>query len=77
MEEIKNVIYTICDKKKVSSPEEIIETMSLRNDLGFDSFKLAQLTVELEDLYDVDIFKNGNIDLVGDIINCINNSKQY
>ena len=71
MEEIKNIIFNISDKKRVNTPENISESMSLRNDLGFDSFKLAQLTVEIEDLFDVDIFKNGNIDVVGDVFKLI------
>lgn len=29
----------------------------LKNDLGLDSFSLAQLTVEIEDEFDVDIFE--------------------
>ena len=34
-----------------------IEKSSSLRDLGLDSLKLAQLTVEIEDVYDVDIFE--------------------
>lgn len=41
---------------------------SLRNDIGFDSLDLAELTVRIEAEYDVDIFEDGIVDTVGDII---------
>lgn len=39
----------------------------LRNDLGFDSFDLAELTVRIEDEFGVDIFQNGLINKIGQI----------
>lgn len=49
------------------SLEEINDSTSLTNDLGLDSFNLAQLTVEIESEFGVDIFENGVISTVGDI----------
>jgi len=49
------------------STEEINDSTSLTNDLGLDSFNLAQLTVEIESEFGVDIFENGVISSVGDI----------
>ena len=49
------------------SLEEINDSTSLTNDLGLDSFNLAQLTVEIESEFGVDIFENGVISSVGDI----------
>jgi len=49
------------------STEEINDSTSLMNDLGLDSFNLAQLTVEIESEFGVDIFENGVISSVGDI----------
>jgi len=37
--------------------------------LGLDSFNLAQLTVEIESEFGVDIFENGVISTVGEIFN--------
>ncbi len=48
--------------------QEINETTSLTNDLRLDSFNLAQLTVEIESEFGVDIFENGVISNVGDIL---------
>ena len=51
------------------STEEINDSTSLTNDLGLDSFSLAQLTVEIESEFGVDIFEEGVISTVGDIFN--------
>lgn len=49
------------------SVEEINDSTLLSDDLGLDSFNLAQLTVEIESEFGVDIFENGVISTVGDI----------
>lgn len=46
----------------------ITPEMKLRDDVGFDSFDLAELTVRLEEIYDVDIFENGIVSTVGEIM---------
>ena len=70
MRTLEEIIIEVMDDDY--SNQDITETTSLRNDLGFDSFKLAQLTVEIEDDYDVDIFDQGNIDTIGEVQNIIN-----
>ena len=47
---------------------EINETDRLREDYGFTSFDLAELTVKIEDEFDVDIFEDGLVNTVGEII---------
>lgn len=42
-------------------------TDNLRDDLGFTSFDLAELTVRIEDEFDIDIFEDGLISTVGEI----------
>ena len=49
--------------------EEINESTKLMDDLALDSFNLAQLTVEIESEFGIDIFENGVISTVGDIFN--------
>ena len=41
----------------------------MREDYGFTSFDLAELTVNVEDEFDVDIFEDGLVNTVGEIIN--------
>ena len=43
--------------------------MHLRNDIGFDSLDLAELTVRIEAEYDIDIFEEGIVNTVGEILN--------
>lgn len=64
IEIIKNLIL---ENDIEVSTEEINDSTSLTNDLGLDSFNLAQLTVEIESEFGVDIFENGVISSVGDI----------
>jgi len=49
--------------------EDINDSTKLTDDLGLDSFNLAQLTVEIESEFGVDIFENGVISTVGEIFN--------
>jgi acyl carrier protein len=51
------------------SVEEINDSTVLMDDLGLDSFNMAQLTVEIESEFGVDIFEKGVISTVGDIFN--------
>ena len=44
----------------------ISETDDLRGDIGFD---LAELTVRIENEFDIDIFEDGIVATVGDILN--------
>jgi acyl carrier protein len=41
--------------------------MKLRDDIGFDSLDLAELTVRIEAQFKVDIFEKGIISTVGEI----------
>jgi acyl carrier protein len=59
-------------KEKEIEILEIYPEMNLRNDIGFDSLNLAYLTVLIEDEYGVDIFENGIVDTISDILKKIN-----
>ena len=64
------IINTVINKKG----EEICSLnydSSLRNDLGMDSLDLAELTVRIEDEFDVDIFEDGVIDKISEILSKI------
>ena len=66
IEIIKNILI---ENDIEMSVEEINDSTILTDDLGLDSFNLAQLTVEIESEFGVDIFENGVISTVGDIFN--------
>ena len=67
-----NRLLDIINEIKSDKGEESITVISaetsLRTDIGFDSFDLALLTAKIEDEFDVDVFENGVIDKVGDIL---------
>jgi acyl carrier protein len=48
--------------------------ISLRDGLGFDSFDLAELTVRIEEDTEIDIFSNGIVTTVGEILNILENN---
>lgn len=68
-EKVLAIINLIREHKGMESLNEISINCLLRDDLGFTSFDLAELTVRLEDEFDVDIFEDGVVSTVGDILN--------
>ena len=66
---ILQIIQNIIEENDLPKIEnsEITEDSVLTDDLGLDSLNLAQLTVEVESEFGVDIFENGVISTVGDI----------
>jgi acyl carrier protein len=70
---MKKSLLELMNEVLVENPiSEIHSEMHLRNDIGMDSLDLAHLTVLIEDEYGVDIFKESNINTIGDILNKIN-----
>jgi acyl carrier protein len=63
--EITNIVLENRTKEKLTS---ITSEMHLRNDIGFDSLDLAELTVRIEAEYDIDIFEDGIVNTVGEIL---------
>ena len=67
-EKVIEIINDILNENNIEvSLEEINESTILTTDLGLDSFNLAQLTVEIESEFGIDIFENELISTVGDI----------
>ena len=61
------VVNSIRENKGLDKLNEIKESDRLREDYGFTSFDLAELTVKIEDEYDVDIFEDGLVNTIGEI----------
>ncbi len=68
MEEIIFIINTVLKNRGKKTKADIDESCHLRNDLGFDSLDLAELTVRIEAKFNVDIFEDGIVSTVGDIV---------
>jgi acyl carrier protein len=72
MEEILQIINTVLENRNKLIIKDISNSSDLRNDCGLDSLDLAELTVRIEAEYDVDIFEDGLITTVGEILNKLN-----
>jgi acyl carrier protein len=66
-DKLLEIINLILENKNISKIMSLDYSQDLRNDLGLDSFDLAELTVRIEDEFGVDVFENGLINKVGQI----------
>lgn len=64
---ILEIVNNIRLAKNQEPLNELHASDDLRNDLGFTSFDLAELTVNIEDEFDIDIFEDGLINSIGEI----------
>ncbi len=64
---VLEVINDIRASKNMEAVVTLNESDKLRDDLGLTSFDLAELTVRIEDEFDIDIFEDGLVDTVGEI----------
>ena len=62
------VVNSIRENKGLEKLSVINETDRLREDYGFTSFDLAELTVKVEDETDIDIFEDGLVNTIGEIL---------
>lgn len=67
-EKVLVIINEIRAAKNLAPVESIKAETKLREDLGLTSFDLAELTVKIEDEFDIDIFEDGLVSTVGEII---------
>lgn len=66
-EKVLEIINDIRASKELAAVAELNETDNLRNDLGLSSFDLAELTVRIEDEFDIDIFEDGLVNTIGEV----------
>ncbi|OQA47291.1 MAG: acyl carrier protein [Bacteroidetes bacterium ADurb.Bin302] len=72
MNSILLIINTVLNNRSKDKLSVIDENFNLRDDCGLDSLDLAELTVRIEAEYDVDIFEDGVVVTVGDILKKLN-----
>ncbi|SHE87646.1 acyl carrier protein [Tissierella praeacuta DSM 18095] len=70
-EKVMEILNYVLDKNGKETLQEMNYKLSLRDDLHLDSLDLAELTVRLEDEFDVDIFEYGIINTIGEIVDII------
>ncbi len=68
MKEIKSIILVVLENSSLSTDVIITPETKLREDLNLDSIALAELAVRIEEKYDVDVFEDGLVFTVEEII---------
>ncbi|WP_027450978.1 acyl carrier protein [Xylanibacter brevis] len=66
-EKVLSIINEIRAAKEMAPVETINADTKLREDLNLTSFDLAELTVKIEDEFDIDIFEDGLVSTIGEI----------
>lgn len=66
-DKILEIVNYIRANKKQKALVELKNSDRLREDIGFTSFDLAELTVRLEEEFDIDIFEDGLVTTIGEI----------
>lgn len=66
-ENLLEIINSILENKGGKKVSVIKGNMDLRNDIGLTSLDLAELTVKIEDITDIDIFEDGLINTIEEI----------
>lgn len=67
-------INEVLEGKSMPILTDINSNTILRDGLGLDSFDLAELTVRIEEETDIDIFSNGIVTTVGEILHILENN---
>lgn len=70
-QKLLEIINTVLSNRGKEQLKSLNTTIQLRNDIGFDSLDLAELTVRIEAEFGVDIFEDGIVSTMGDIISKI------
>ena len=66
-QKVLEIINDIRASKELAPVDNLNENDNLRTDLGLTSFDLAELTVKIEDEFDIDIFEDALVNTVGEV----------
>lgn len=67
MQDLLQIVNTVRANKGLAPLPAIQPEMRLREDLGFDSLDLAELTARIDERCGVDVFADGLVFTVGEI----------
>ncbi|CAM5191560.1 hypothetical protein UACE39S_04433 [Ureibacillus acetophenoni] len=68
MDRLLAIINEMREEEDKSQFEVLHPSMDLRDDLEMDSLMLAELTVRVEAEFDIDIFEDGLVQTIGEIM---------
>ncbi len=72
MEKLLEIVNQVRENKGLEKLAEILPEYSLMQDLQFDSLDLAELTVRCEAEFGVDVFEDGIVTTVQEVLTKIN-----
>ena len=67
-EKVLSIVNRIRVSKGLTTLQSLDISSNLRNDVGLTSFDLAELTVHIEDEFEIDIFEDGLVNTVGEVL---------
>lgn len=76
MNELLKIVNTVRAHQELPPLVVLRGEMKLREDLGFESLDLAELTVRIEDKFGMDVFAEGLIFTVGEIAKRLRRGKK-
>lgn len=71
-DKLLTIINEVLEGTQREKMSKIKDEDNLRLDIGFDSFDLAELTVRIEEVFDIDIFEDGIVETIEQILIKIN-----
>lgn len=66
-EQLKDIVNTVLENRGKNKIDKLTDNDHLRNDIGFDSLDLAELTVRIEERFGIDVFQDGIISTFSEI----------
>ena len=76
LDEVLNIIFLVMENSELdSSSYDITPESNLREDLDLDSLALAELTVRIEEEFGIDIFEDGLVDTVEEVLEKLSNDR--
>lgn len=72
-QKVLEIVNNIRAAKDLAPVSKLQADDRLRDDLDFTSFDLAELTVNIEDEFDIDIFEDGLVNTIGEIYTKLSN----
>lgn len=67
MKKLLTIINSVLASNSLPISDSITNETRLRDDLGFDSFGLAELTVHIEEEFNIDVFADGLVETIGEV----------
>ncbi|MGG2109443.1 phosphopantetheine-binding protein [Lysinibacillus pakistanensis] len=68
MDKLLLIINEMREEEGYEPIKTLEASMDLREDLALDSLMLAELTVRIENEFDIDIFEDGIVQTIGEIL---------